>query len=112
MPRTTNLKRELEIRRLRGEGKGVREIAAALNASPSTVSRILRRDPNRSTLATQDERLSLVEKKLEVVTEALVLVTNLFFEYHGGRAKQRMLEVLADRWPEPYFKSAFYAGRL
>lgn len=112
MPRKSDLKRELEIRRLRTDGMTVREIAKAVNASPSTVSRVLRKDPNRATLATQDERLQTLEKKMAVIAEALAVIANIVLQYHGPNPKNRLLEVLIQKWPDPYFKFEMHAGRL
>src|SRR5213592_2369224 len=71
MPRIMDLSREREIRALRAEGLGVRQIARQVHCSPSTVSRLLRGSVAHSTLGELTARVSHIEQTQELIGQKL-----------------------------------------
>src|SRR5439155_21943657 len=71
MPRIMDLSREREIRALRAEGFGVREIARQIKTSPSTVSRILRGTVDHLTLAEMTARVQHIEQTQTLIGQKL-----------------------------------------
>jgi predicted transcriptional regulator len=110
MPRERDLQREGRILRLRSQGLGVRQIAKEVGASPSTVSRTLRREPTRRLLAELTQKVELGEQKMAICEECLRLIGNLSIQW-GPHFRQQILDVLM-KWPENRFRHLYLEGKL
>ena len=113
----SDLKRQGQIRALREQGLGVREIARQVGTSPSTVSRVLQLEPNRQRFAELVQRIESLERKLETTEHELRLCQQCLhivarFAYQAGaQYRQNLLEVL-QQWPGEYFRRLKIEGKL
>lgn len=110
MPRPANLAKQQEILKLRAQGFRVRQISRMTKSSPSTVSRILRQDVNRDTLAQLKDRLEVVEDKI-LALEPVLRQIALALGHIDTRYKQMVLDELW-KWPSLYFRVEHDKNRL
>lgn len=105
-----DLRQEAHIRELRARGLGIREIARELDVAPSTVSRILSREPDREQTLDLISRVEMCEKKIALFQEALYLIHRAI-----GRPGETYTYKMTDlfrRWPDDYFKRLQFAGKI
>ena len=105
-----DLKQEAHIHELRAKGHGVREISRQVGVSPSTVSRILTKEPDREEILDLISRIEMCEKKIALFQEALYHI-HCAIGRVGPPYPQRMAD-LFQRWPDDYFKKLHFAGKL
>ena len=105
-----DLKQEAHIHELRARGHGVREISRLVGVSPSTVSRILTREPDREQILDLISRVEMCEKKIALFQEALYVIHSAIGRV-GPPYSHRMVD-LFERWPDDYFKKLHFAGKL
>ncbi len=105
-----DLKQEAHIHELKARGLGVREIARDVGVSPSTVSRVLTKEPDREQILDLISRVEMCEKKIALFQEALYLIHGAIGRV-GPPYSHRMVD-LFQRWPDDYFKKLHFAGKL
>ncbi len=96
MPKLMDLDRERQIRGLRAQGLGVRQIAARIGATPSTVSRLLRGSVDHAALVEITARLERVEASLDYSRE---VAKQLIQALPVGSPFRSDLYLLLQRWP-------------
>ncbi len=109
MPKPFDLRREGQIRELRSHGLRIREIARQLGASPSTISRVLRRDVNREALKEVKNHLSLCDSKLSILEECVSVISDLCLQINRPTHRQQ-LNALLLKWPDSRLKRFIYGG--
>ena len=105
-----DLKQEAHLHELKARGLGVREIARQVDVSPSTVSRVLTKEPDREQILDLISRVEMLEKKVTLLQEALSIIHDPLARA-GTRYTYRMAD-LFQRWPDDYFKRLHFAGKL
>lgn len=105
-----DLKQEAHIHELKARRFGVREIARQVGVSPSTVSRILTKEPDREQILDLISRVEMCEKKIALFQEALYLIHGAIGRV-GPPYSHRMVDLL-QRWPDDHFKKLHFAGKL
>ena len=105
-----DLKQEAHIHELRAKGHGVREISRQVGVSPSTVSRVLTKEPDRQQILDLISRVEMLEKKVTLLQEALYLVHTAIGRV--GPPYSHKIVDLFQRWPDDYFKKLHFEAKL
>ena len=105
-----DLKQEAHIHELRAKGHGVREISRQVGVSPSTVSRILTKEPDREQILDLISRVEMLEKKMTLLQESLAIIHDPLARA-GPPYTHRMAD-LFQRWPDDHFRKLHFAGKL